>query len=484
METSLNLSTQVIKKLILASVLCVLLVFPAYPGVAQENAPEGAYYIVQPGDSLWNIALRFKVSMDDLARANGISDPSQLVAGARLTIPGLPGIQGELITSKISFGDNLRSLSRQYQVSEDMLRRLNHLASPNELYIGATFVLPAQATGSVLTTRNSITPGYSLLELAASKGANPWTYVLSNGLAGTWQALPGDPLYLPGAPLEGSVLNQPGGLPDTIQATEVNAPLVQGKVMTIKITGLAGMELGGLINGNRLQIYPLDTTHYAGLQGIHAMTDPGLYTLVITGSLPAEAPYFSAPFAFSQAIPVVSGGYPFDPVLVVSPETIDPAVTRPEDAQWAALAAPATPQKLWSGIFRVPVPDIYKDCWPSLFGNRRSYNGSAYSYFHTGLDFCGGVGTEIYAPAAGRVVFAGPLTVRGNATMIDHGWGVYSGYLHQSEILVSVGDLVEAGQLIGKVGGTGRVTGPHLHWEIWSGGVQVDPLDWLAQEYP
>jgi len=61
---------------------------------------------------------------------------------------------------------------------------------------------------------------------------------------------------------------------------------------------------------------------------------------------------------------------------------------------------------------------------------------------------------------------------------------VYTAYMHQSEILVEVGDRVEAGQLIGLVGGTGRVQGPHLHWEVWVGGVQVDPLDWLKQAYP
>ena len=68
--------------------------------------------------------------------------------------------------------------------------------------------------------------------------------------------------------------------------------------------------------------------------------------------------------------------------------------------------------------------------------------------------------------------------------MIDHGWGVYTGYLHQSEIMVKVGDHVEAGQVIGLVGGTGRVTGPHLHWEVWVGGVQVDPLEWLEKIFP
>jgi murein DD-endopeptidase MepM/ murein hydrolase activator NlpD len=81
-------------------------------------------------------------------------------------------------------------------------------------------------------------------------------------------------------------------------------------------------------------------------------------------------------------------------------------------------------------------------------------------------------------------VFAGQLEVRGNATIIDHGWGVFTGYWHQSEIDVQVGNLVEVGQVIGLVGGSGRVSGPHLHWELWVNGIPVDPLEWLVNEYP
>ncbi len=74
--------------------------------------------------------------------------------------------------------------------------------------------------------------------------------------------------------------------------------------------------------------------------------------------------------------------------------------------------------------------------------------------------------------------------VRGNATFIDHGWGVYTAYYHQKEIDVAVGQQVQAGQLIGQIGATGRVTGPHLHFEVWVNGIQVDPLDWLNNTYP
>lgn len=144
----------------------------------------------------------------------------------------------------------------------------------------------------------------------------------------------------------------------------------------------------------------------------------------------------------------------------------------------------ATPDRMWNGLFVSPVPAQFTDCWPSLFGNRRSYNGSTYDFFHGGLDFCGTVGTELYASATGRVTYTGSLTVRGNVVVIDHGWGVYTAYDHLSEILVNVGDVVQPGQLIGLGGATGRTTGPHLHWEVWVGGVQVNPVEWLQNAYP
>ena len=90
----------------------------------------------------------------------------------------------------------------------------------------------------------------------------------------------------------------------------------------------------------------------------------------------------------------------------------------------------------------------------------------------------------ISTAANGVVVFAGETIVRGNATIIDHGWGIFSGYYHQSESYVQTGDQVESGQVIGLVGASGRVTGAHLHWEVWVNGVQVNPMIWLEKSFP
>jgi murein DD-endopeptidase MepM/ murein hydrolase activator NlpD len=100
------------------------------------------------------------------------------------------------------------------------------------------------------------------------------------------------------------------------------------------------------------------------------------------------------------------------------------------------------------------------------------------------MDYAGGTGQPITAPAAGIVVFTGPLLVCGNATYIYHGWGVYSGICHQSAIKVTVGQMVHQGDLIGLVGDTGRALGPNLHWEVWVNGVQVQPTQWLNEVFP
>jgi murein DD-endopeptidase MepM/ murein hydrolase activator NlpD len=209
------------------------------------------------------------------------------------------------------------------------------------------------------------------------------------------------------------------------------------------------------------------------------MQDPGIYPLQIEAKLQD-----GSTVNYEQMVIIKDGNYPRDPVINVQEEFVDPKITQPELDWLTGLTAPATTEKLWDGVWKSPSPYLYTDCLNSRYGNRRSYNGGPFTNFHSGVDFCGGAGVKIYAPAAGIVVFAGEKTVRGNTTIIDHGWGVYSGIFHQSEIDVKVGDHVEPGQVIGLVGGTGRVTGAHLHWEIWVGNVQIDPLDWLKKVIP
>lgn len=456
----------------IVSLLLLSLLWPLSPAAAQDAPPTGPVYIVQSGDTLWDIAARFGVTMDELKEANGITDVNQVYAGAQLIIPGLEGVQGVLTTQEIPLGETLSSLARSIGVSADVLVRLNHITSPSELYAGASLIIP-QSEETPTTQRTALATGQSLLELAALHNTNPWALSAQNQLEGTWAALPGEVLRAPGAADSG-----PGALPSQVTSFTIT-PLTQGQTAVVRLEAPPGTTLSGSLMDYTLHFFPLaEGGGYVALQGVHAMAEPGLYTLRLSGMLPG-----GIPLAFSQSIRVQAGQFIYEK-LTVDPKTRDPTVTGPENEQWMALAAPATPTKMWEGMFAPAVDPVFLDCITSWYGNRRSYNDSGYIYFHTGLDYCNGSGSNVYAPAPGTVVFAGFLEVRGNATMIDHGWGVYTAYMHQSELLVQEGDVVETGQVIGITGGTGRVQGPHLHWEILVGGVQVDPEAWLAQAFP
>jgi murein DD-endopeptidase MepM/ murein hydrolase activator NlpD len=134
----------------------------------------------------------------------------------------------------------------------------------------------------------------------------------------------------------------------------------------------------------------------------------------------------------------------------------------------------SAPERLWTGGFVRPVPGASV----SRFGTRSIFNGQPRSP-HNGGDFMSPAGTPIEAPNGGRVALAHDLYFSGNTVIIDHGLGMFSTLAHMSEIDVREGDVVSAGQVVGRVGATGRVTGPHLHWAVRVGGARVDPLSVL-----
>lgn len=122
--------------------------------------------------------------------------------------------------------------------------------------------------------------------------------------------------------------------------------------------------------------------------------------------------------------------------------------------------------------------------WPArgrlsgLFGSQRIYRGTPGSY-HSGTDIATGAsGTPFVAPADGVVILAAntPFTLEGHLLMIDHGMGLNSAFLHCSQLLVKEGDVVRQGQVIGRIGMTGRATGPHLHWSMKWQGSRLDPI--------
>ena len=452
-------------------IITLLALAPAKTVFAQDQNPP--VYVVQSGDTLSSIAAQFGISIADLIQANSIADPNSIKPGDQLVLPGFTGAHGVLVTQTVGLGQSLTSISRQYQIPTDTILQLNQVVSPSDVFAGSTLILPQPDAKTTLNGSAILSQNEPLLALAAQSGENPWEIANNNGLAGPELAVPGDLLYYPAKATGGT----PSAIPGIDKIDISPLPLVQGHTVEIKLQSSQSLTLSGSLLGRDLHFFPSGDNSFVALTGVYALQNPGPYPLdlkIQSGS--------SSSYALEQNLLVVSGNYPQDPHLTVDPATLDPKVTGPDDAQVATAAAPITPTKLWNGKFLVPG---YDPNWiTSGFGDRRYYNDDPTLHFHSGLDYGGGVGLPVKAAAAGVVVFTGFQVVRGNATIINHGWGVYTAYYHQSKINVKVGDTVTPGEVIGLYGATGRVTGPHLHFEVWVNDIQVSPYDWLGKVFP
>ncbi|HEY69201.1 MAG TPA: peptidoglycan DD-metalloendopeptidase family protein [Anaerolineae bacterium] len=461
------------------SVLIVIwvLVMATVPlGVAaQQDEP---FYRVQQGDTLSGIAHAFGTTVDELIAVNGIANPDLLVPGTVLVIPGYYGLSGYLLTGgEIAFGENTSSLSLRYGVSDERLARLNRWLNPERIYAGQPLILPEEGDlPSELPSSRTLLPvvGETLLELAIREGINPWRAPRVNRHSDRMWIVPGNPLWLD----EGEAGTS--ALPETITDVQIDPQtLVQGNTARVLLTLTEQSWAEGRLGEWSLSFHELEPLQLVALQGVSAIADPGTYDLEIELRASPESP---TRYAFRQPIPLIPAYFGYDPVLEVSGVTTDPATIEAEQELWDSIMAEVSPERFWDGPFAFPATRT--EVFPSVFGSRRNYNRIGYYTYHTGLDFYSLMGEDITAAASGRVVFAQSLTIRGNSVVLDHGWGVFTAYLHQSRILVSVGDMVEKGQTIGLVGNTGRVAAPHLHWEVVVGGVPVDPMEWTSTAFP
>lgn len=152
------------------------------------------------------------------------------------------------------------------------------------------------------------------------------------------------------------------------------------------------------------------------------------------------------------------------------------AIRQPELARIAAARAVDTGSRGWTQPFAWPSPGRIS----GRFGAQRVYKGEPAAY-HSGLDLAGGAGTVFTAPADGVVVLAAaqPFSLEGHLIIVDHGQGLNSAFLHASAILVREGQAVRQGEPLGRIGATGRATGPHLHWSMKWRDARLDPLLFL-----
>jgi murein DD-endopeptidase MepM/ murein hydrolase activator NlpD len=255
-----------------------------------------------------------------------------------------------------------------------------------------------------------------------------------------------------------------------LQAQVEPAHVVPGTPLRITVSGLAASaRLSGIFLDRELMFMPLDDGRWVAFAGVDLDVKPGRHPL----RLSVEEAGASL-LEHATEIVVEVKDYPTEE-LEVEPKYVDPPPevsqrTAREAAALQALWDLASPEVLFDGATVRPLSGV-----PGRnFGRRRVFNGQPRSP-HSGTDLSAASGTKVPASARGRVVMARDLYYSGNLVVLDHGGGVYTLYGHLSRINVAEGDLVKAGQSIGKVGATGRVTGPHLHWGARIGEARVDP---------
>jgi murein DD-endopeptidase MepM/ murein hydrolase activator NlpD len=189
------------------------------------------------------------------------------------------------------------------------------------------------------------------------------------------------------------------------------------------------------------------------------------------------------PLACSLPVTVRVGKFPTERLTVekqfVQPDPEQQKRAEDDQKKMKAIYDTVTLEVLWKGKFVVPLKGVTTG---GNFGRRRVLNGEARSP-HAGVDFPAAAGTPVYAAQSGKIVLAENLYYSGNTVVIDHGFGIYTLYAHLSEIGVHAGDPVEASAEIGKVGATGRVTGPHLHWGLTIDHARVNGLQ-IVQRQP
>ena len=267
-----------------------------------------------------------------------------------------------------------------------------------------------------------------------------------------------------------------GGVVAKISAASAS----QGSLLLAEISGAkATQEITGEWEGRTTPLWqeaPSATLH--ALLGVDLEAAPGVHEWKL--SWPG-----ADGSAVSCGVPITvrAGKFPTERLQVekqyVQPDPEQQKRVEEDQKKMKAIYDTVTPEVLWKGKFRVPLKDVTTG---GNFGRRRILNGEARSP-HAGVDFPAAAGTPVFAAQAGKVALAEDLYYSGNTVVIDHGFGIYTLYAHLSEVEVHAGDSVEPSTEIGKVGATGRVTGPHLHWGLTIDHARVNGLQ-IVQRQP
>ncbi|MCB9459915.1 MAG: LysM peptidoglycan-binding domain-containing protein [Anaerolineaceae bacterium] len=471
-------------------------------------------HVVQRGENLYRIAIAYGTTIDELAELNGITNVSSIFVGQRLLVPSGedPSVPQ---THTVQVGETLASIADLYDLEWQYLLELNQLANADRIYPGQVIALvpeavttptpeptpsnepsPEPATeepetpvsqedtslGIVATPEapavtgipflHTVQRGETLYKIATAYGLTVNDLVTANDISDPTLIYGGQQLIIPNLEVPETAIN----LPAPLTNVQVNPILFrEGETGSFIITTSAPATVTGTFLGTDLKIVSQDALQHSAIIGIPMNTVAGIYPIELFVNGAAQTTY-------TFNVRVVAGGYGAQYITLAADQAplYDIAVDENEMNLLSRITSEFTEPRQYGGTLSLPAAAAMN----APFGARRSINGGGFDRYHSGADFASPPGTNVFAAAPGRIVMADTLNIRGNAVVIDHGWGVYTLYAHMSSILVSLGDTVQTGQVIGLAGTTGRSTGPHLHWEVWVHGVPVNPLQWLQSALP
>ena len=377
-------------KLLIVLILIALLL-PTSTAVAQTE-PDLPVYIIQPGDNLYSIAVRFGIELNELIETNQFADPNNLKVGDAVKIPGYEGLQGTISGILVQPGQNFRDLALLTDANIENLSRLSRITSPMELYIGSEIFSIEPAENVSKTVLGVLKSAQSLEEMAIVSGANPWSLYLNSQFASDRNIIAGDSIFTIGDLTETTFAN----VSPNVEIEPL--PLVQGRSFTITLNNAADAEIRAEFNGQPLTFHKIGSDQFVALAGIHAMQEPGLVPLSIVAYDGTNIIY-----ELEQNVLLQSGNYISETVYGVDSYTIEAETIQEENDVLSTLVV-NTDTKYWTTNFSYPVDEPYLG---STFGRRRTYNGD-YNYYHTGQDFTVYTANNlnIYAAAPGKVIFS------------------------------------------------------------------------------
>ncbi len=448
--------------------------------ISSELIPNPESHVLGPGESLPQLALRYGVPLRRLMRENGIRHPAEVRPGQRIRIGSPDGQAG--IYHTLESDEDLLWLARLTGNGPKALARRNGWLLPTGQPVGQQvwrpLPVPMGADGIALSVQ--VAPDVPITPLA------PRTAAAVHWGVGLWQVLRLNPLPHMSVPVMVPDLRMYGadthvdravglGLPAPVTGVRLSPqPVRRGETVAVAVTTSQPVSCAVRAFDAIENCVGTDPRHWYALIGLSPLLAPGRHTVTLE-LMTLEGPSVTLPLVLL----VNAGRYDYERIIlpVDRQPLLNPHLSQQERITIAAMRTVRSTERLWDYPFQSPIEMQVT----SYFGARRSY-GSGFTSYHAGVDFDGEIGMPVSAPAAGEVVLAESLVVRGNAVLVDHGWGIVSGFWHLDEIDVVVGQRIGRGERVGKVGNTGLSTGPHIHWELWVNGIAVNPLTWLKYD--